>query len=61
MEKIQINITIPAEWKSRLQIIAASKSIAEKRKYSYQDLVREAIESSINKYSYRFTEKREKK
>ena len=54
--RVQINISIPAEWKEDLEKLARTKAYQEDRKINFSDLIREAI---ADKYGYKmdFVEK----
>jgi len=43
-ENVQLNITIPKEWKEELEHLARVYSVEERKTLSYIDLIRRAIE-----------------
>lgn len=47
--RVQINISIPVEWKEDLEKLARTKAYQEDRKINFSDLIREAI---ADKYGY---------
>ena len=53
METVQINITIPLEWRKELENLARIYSVEEEKTLTYQDLMRRAIKE---KYELRENE-----
>lgn len=43
-ENVQLNITIPKEWKEELEHLARIYSVEERKTLSYIDLIRRAME-----------------
>lgn len=47
-ENVQLNITIPKDWKEELERLARIYSVEEEKTLSYIDLIRRAIQEKYN-------------
>lgn len=48
IENVQLNITIPKDWKEELEHLARIYSVEERKTLSYIDLIRRAIQEKYN-------------
>lgn len=46
-KNVQVNIAIPAEWKSELEAIARIASVEEERTVTFQELMRRGIQEKF--------------
>jgi len=47
VQKVQVNVLMPIQWKEKLEEIARETSVRENKNISYQDLIRAAL---VKKY-----------